>query len=74
MAEQLAQATGQLLSTREAAAWLGLSVSTLNKWRCYGTGPDFIKAGGNVRYSRAALEAYAAGRTRKHTRDGGPTA
>ena len=43
----------------EAAAYLGLAVSTLNKWRCYGNhGPAFVKLGKAVRYRREDLDAY----------------
>ena len=47
------------LSTPEAAAYLGLAVSTLNKWRVYGTaGPRFLKLGRAVRYLRSDLDAF----------------
>ena len=43
----------------EAAAYLGLAVSTLNKWRCYGNhGPAFVKLGKAVRYRREDLDGY----------------
>ena len=38
------------LTTPEAAAYMGLAVSTLNKWRCHGGGPRYSKLGRAVRY------------------------
>jgi len=48
------------LDTPEAAAHLGLSVSTLTKWRMTSSkGPPFCKAGGfAVRYSRRDLDNW----------------
>jgi excisionase family DNA binding protein len=51
------------LTTVEAAAYLGLSPHTLNMWRSESRGPGYMKFGGRVRYTRAALDAWAAGRT-----------
>jgi len=47
-----------VLTTTEAAAYLGLAISTLNKWRCYGEGPHFIKLGRAVRYKREDLDSF----------------
>lgn len=59
-----------LLDVRAAAAWLGLSKSTLDKMRCYGVGPRFIRATGRaVRYDPADLAAFAAGRRQSRTSD-----
>jgi hypothetical protein len=33
----------QLLTSREAAAYLSVAPETLNNWRCQGRGPAFIK-------------------------------
>jgi len=46
-------------TTPEAAAYLGLAVSTLNKWRCYGSGPKFLKLGRSVRYRQSELDHFA---------------
>jgi len=52
-----------LLNVREAAARLGLSKSTLDKMRCVGKGPRFIKSTDRaVRYDPADLEAWIAAR------------
>ncbi len=47
-----------ILTTRQAAQYLGLSMSTLNKWRCYGTGPKYLKLGRAVRYQQEELDRY----------------
>lgn len=41
-----------------AAAHLGLSVSTLNKWRVQGRGPRFLKLGRAVCYRIQDLDAW----------------
>jgi len=46
------------LTTREAAQYLGLAVSTLNKWRCHGGGPEFLKLGRAVRYRQDDLDRF----------------
>ena len=50
------------LNTREAAAWLGLSPKTLERYRVSGEGPDFHKLGARVRYLLTDLEAWASSR------------
>ncbi|MEM8971713.1 MAG: helix-turn-helix domain-containing protein [Pseudomonadota bacterium] len=56
-----------VLTTRQAASYLGLSVSTLNKWRCYGFGPKYLKLGRAVRYQQQELDRYLAGRLYQST-------
>ena len=56
-----------VLTTSEAAAFLGLAISTLNKWRCYGEGPQFIKLGRAVRYRQDDLEHYVETNTQTST-------
>jgi excisionase family DNA binding protein len=58
---------GRKLSVQEAANFLGLSVSTLNKLRLTGTGPPYMKLGRRVLYDLHDLEAWAASRKRSHT-------
>jgi len=53
----------------EAAAFLGLSPRTLEKWRVIGGGPRFHKFGRRVMYSRSDLEAWANSRTFETTCD-----
>ena len=59
------------LSTREAAAYLGLSTRTLDRFRVSGDGPVFLKFGGRVRYLRDDLDAWAMTRRRASTSDDG---
>ena len=47
-----------VMTVQQAAEYLGLAVSTLNKWRCHGGGPVFIKMGRAVRYRVEDLEVY----------------
>lgn len=54
---------GDMLTTQEAAQYLGLAPATLNKWRVYKTGPRFFKLGRAVRYRRDDLDAYLASHT-----------
>jgi predicted DNA-binding transcriptional regulator AlpA len=49
----------RLLRTDEAARFLSLSGRTLEKHRCYGTGPRYSKLGGRVVYSIDDLQAWA---------------
>ena len=51
-----------MLTTVQAAHYLGLAVSTLNKWRCHGGGPKFLKLGRAVRYRQSDLEMFVAER------------
>ncbi len=50
------------LDTREAAAWLGLSPRTLERYRVSGEGPDFLRTGYRVRYLLEDLEKWASAR------------
>ncbi len=52
-----------LLNVREAAARLGLSKSTLDKMRCAGKGPRYVKSTDRaVRYDPEDLDAWIAAR------------
>jgi Helix-turn-helix domain len=55
------------LNTREAAAYLSTSPSTLNKRRLTGDGPMYLKIGHLVRYEIEDLDAYARRDRRQHT-------
>jgi predicted DNA-binding transcriptional regulator AlpA len=58
------------MDVREAAMRLGLSKSTLDKMRCSGRGPRFIRATDRaVRYDPADLQAFADERRRRSTSD-----
>lgn len=62
-------AAPRYLRTPEAAARLGLSYRTLEKHRCYGTGPIYRKLGGRVVYAIEDLDAWAAQGARRSTTD-----
>ncbi len=62
---------GSSLDTREAAAWLGLSPRTLERYRVSGEGPAFHRFGPRVRYLLAELEAWVSARRRVSTSDDG---
>ena len=61
----------RLLSTQEAARFLGISLRTLEKHRTYGTGPTYRKVGGRVLYTVRDLEAWTEIGARKSTSDEG---
>jgi len=61
-----------LLSNEEAAQYLNLSPRTLEKWRCIGGGPKFIKMGRRAMYRPSDLSAFCDSRSRKSTSDPGP--
>jgi predicted DNA-binding transcriptional regulator AlpA len=58
---------GRKLKVQEAASFLGLSVSTLNKLRLSGNGPLYMKLGRRVLYDLRDLESWAAAQKRNHT-------
>jgi len=57
----------QLLDQREACAYLGVSQPTLNRWRCQGQGPKFVKMGRVIRYRAADVAAFVEQSLRAHT-------
>ena len=65
--EGIAAHLNRKFNVREAAAYLGLSASTLNKTRLTGTGPRYLKLGRRVLYDLRDLEAWVAERKRNHT-------
>ena len=54
--------TDELLDTDAVARFAGLSPVTLRKWRMTGAGPRFVRLGRAVRYRKAAVDAFLAGR------------
>jgi predicted DNA-binding transcriptional regulator AlpA len=57
----------QLLTPKQAAAFLNLSTSWLAKQRLTGGGPPYIKMGGAVRYSASVLQEWMRGKQRLST-------
>jgi predicted DNA-binding transcriptional regulator AlpA len=47
-----------LLSTQQAAQWLGIKAQTLSLWRTQRRGPAFVKLGRAVRYRLDDLQAF----------------
>jgi hypothetical protein len=62
-------AFARYVGTHEAARLIGLSARTLEKYRCYGGGPVYLKIGGRVVYRQADLEAWARQTARRSTHD-----
>lgn len=61
LAQQFEEQENPRLNVEQAARYLGVSVSTLNRWRGEGGGPEWIKLGGRVYYYAIALSAFAKG-------------
>ena len=57
----------RFLCTPEAARFLSLSSRTLEKHRCFGTGPLYRKLGGRVVYTIADLQQWADRGVRRST-------
>jgi predicted DNA-binding transcriptional regulator AlpA len=51
-------APNKYLTTKEAAHYVRLSESSLEKKRVFGDGPEFLKVGKAVRYEQAALDTW----------------
>ena len=64
----------QRMSTRVAAAYVGLSARTLEKFRITGGGPQFLKPNRRVVYDRDDLDAWLDGKRRLSTSDNGGAA
>ena len=63
---------GDLLSTSEAAAVLGLRPSTLDQWRWQGIGPNHIRISPRrIRYLRSDLDEWIVSQRRSSTSDAG---
>ena len=58
--------TKKLLTTQEAAVYLGLTIKTLNNWRySQRTKLKYIKLGGAIRYSQKDLDEFIAENTKE---------
>lgn len=62
------------LRTRQAAEYLQVSKSLLDKHRCYGGGPVYAKLGSTVIYSTDDLDAWVAYKKLKPANDNGRAA
>lgn len=63
------RSTVALITPRELARRLNLSVSTLAKWRCYGCGPAYRKIGNRIRYDEDDVAVWLRARVRRSTSD-----
>lgn len=61
-----------LLTTEEAAAWLGVTPRTLDNHRYLNQGPPYIKFAHRIRYPARAVQAWLETNTR-HAPTKGPT-
>lgn len=57
------------LTQAELARRWRLSPRTLERWRCVGQGPSFLKLGGRVAYRIEDIEAFEAAQLRACTGD-----
>ena len=62
------------LRTGEAAELIGVSHRTMEKYRCIGGGPPFLKIGHRVLYVRQDVEAWLEKHRCRHTSDENYTA
>ena len=54
----------QFLNQKQLARRWGLSPRTLERWRCQGRGPDYLKLVGRVSYRLSDVEAFEASQFR----------
>jgi predicted DNA-binding transcriptional regulator AlpA len=64
----------EFLDVAETARRLGVSVSYLNKARCTGGGPKYVKMSKAVRYRWREVMAWAESRTHRSTSERGEAA
>jgi predicted DNA-binding transcriptional regulator AlpA len=68
---EVAQNSGKMLRTKEAAPYCGSCASTFEKLRLYGGGPLYSKLGRRVVYDTRDLDAWLAANKRRSTSDQG---
>ncbi len=51
------------LSEEELANYWGIKRNTLQKWRCAGVGPVYLKLGAKIIYTREAIRDFERNRT-----------
>ncbi len=59
-------AASPLMDSRQIAAYLKVSKSTLSRWRSAGQGPPFLRLGGIAHYRVEAVDAWLAGLEHGH--------
>lgn len=55
--------TSSMLTTEQAAQFVGVKPDTLDQWRYRGRGPSYAKVGGAIRYKYGDLMKWIAERT-----------
>lgn len=70
MSETGATAVSPLMDSREIAAYLKVSESTLSRWRSAAQGPPFLRLGGIARYRVEAVDAWLASLEHGHVAEG----
>lgn len=60
----------KLMNPAEVGVRLGVSTSSLAKWRLSGDGPPYVKVGTRIAYDEDMVEAWLRSRVRKSTSDG----
>ena len=58
-----------LLSTPQAAEYLGVSTHALVKWRVSGYGPRYCQLGRRILYRRDEIDNWISGKLRRSTSD-----
>jgi len=61
-------AAPEYLNTKQCAAYLGMSVSSMEGWRTRGVGPAFSRIGTSVRYAKSDVDAFVASRRKGKTK------
>lgn len=64
--------SNRLLRVDEAAKQLAISASYLNKLRCFGGGPVYVRLGSAIRYLPSDLEAWIKENKRSNTASTSP--
>lgn len=54
----MSEKPSEAMTTKEAAAYLGKAEGTVRNWKDKGIGPDWIRVGGSVRYTKDALDEF----------------
>jgi hypothetical protein len=62
------QSPNTLFAPTETANYLRVSIATLARWRCEGSGPAYLKRRGRIFYKASSLLAYIEGNERRGTR------
>jgi hypothetical protein len=67
MSEHITVSDDALLTPQAVAEIFSCSISALNKWRCEGYGPSYVRARGFIRYGASDVRAFIAANVRAST-------